>query len=216
MAAAPTGTVTVEWNYAITASLNMYTQTSASATHNPTATAGKIYWASDPAGSTSSGCDGTIATASAGTDASANATVNFGNVAADSTDYANCLETNAIDANIVTNDSSGGNLTVAESGAPSDYDTASNGSLLCILPANTWSTTGNTAWAASSRVAAVSMNSTVACSSGTAVTSVAATLLALTKSTTDSDINQDLQLNIGPQMQSGSQTLTLTYTFTTN
>jgi hypothetical protein len=213
MAAAPTGTVTVEWNYAITATITMYTQTTASQTHNPTATAGKIYWASDPAGSTSSECNGSE---SQTTDASANATVNYGTVVADGTDYTNCLETNAIDAYIVTNDSSGANLTVSEAGAPSDYDTASNGSLLCILPDGTWSTTGNTAWTTSARSAAVSMASTTACSSGTAVTAAAANILALTKSTTGSDLNSDLQLNMGPQMQSGSQTLTLTYTFTTN
>lgn len=222
MAANPTGTVQVEWNYAITATINMYTQTTASKTHT-TPAATDIYWASSPAGSVTSGCNGTIATANAsydgngGNGANAAGIVNFGNVVADGTDYTNCLETNAIDAYLVTNDSLGANLTVAVSaGAPSAYDTATNGSLLCILPANTWSTTGNTAWAASARVAAVSMNSTTACSSGTAATSTAATLLALTKATTGSDINQDLQLNMGPQMQSGAQTVTLTYTLTTN
>lgn len=228
MAVTQTGTVQVEWNYAITATLHVYTQTTESGSNGAAASsapaANDIYWASDPAGSVSSGCNGTVATANAGKDGSggngawATGVVNFGNVVADSTDYTNCLETNAIDAYLVTNDSLGANLTVqATAGVPSAYDTASNGSLLCILPANTWSTTGNTAWAASSRVAAVAMNSTTACSSGTLVPSAsAATLLALTKSTTGSDINQDLQLNMGPQMQSGAQTVTLTYTLTTN
>jgi hypothetical protein len=219
MAAAPTGTVQVEWNYAITATLSLYTQTDESGSNGAaahSATASTIYWGGN--GSTTSGCNGTVDTANAGHDASATGTVNYGNVVADSTDYTNCLETNAVDAYLVTNDSAGGNLTVqVTAGQPSDYDTATNGSLLCVLPANTWSTTGNTAWAASARAAAVAMTSTTACSSGTAVpASSAATLLALTKSTTGSDINQDMQLNMGPQMQSGSQTLTLTYTFTTN
>ena len=223
LAVAPTGTVQVEWNYAITATITMYTQTTASKT-SVTPAANDIYWASSPAGSVSSGCNGTVATAAAGKDGSggngawATGVVNFGNVVADSVDYTNCLEINAIDAYIVTNDSLGANLTVqATAGVPSAYDTASNGSLLCILPNGAWNTGGNTAWTASARAAAVSMNSTIACSAGTLVPSASgANILALTKSTTGSDLNSDLQLNMGPAMQSGAQTVTLTYTLTTN
>ncbi|HTV92802.1 MAG TPA: hypothetical protein VMG98_08815 [Verrucomicrobiae bacterium] len=218
LAVTATGTVNVEWNYAITATITMYTQTTASQTHTVPA-ANDVYWASDPAGG-NSGCEGTVATASAGKDPGAAGTVNFGNVVADSTDYGNCLETNAVDAYVVTNDSLGANVTVAVSGnptMPTDYDTAGNGgSLLCLLPNGTWSTTGNTAWTASARVAAVSMNSTTACSSGTALTTTAANVLALTKATTGSDLNADLQLNMAPQMVSGQQNVTLTYTLTSN
>ncbi len=213
--------VNVEWNYAITATLTMYTQTTASKTHT-TPAATDIYWNGN--GSTSSGCNGTTDVANAsydgngGNGANANGTVNFGDVVADGTDYTNCLEVNAIDAYVVTNDSLGANLTVqATAGVPSAYDTATNGSLLCILPDGVWSTTGNTAWTASARAAAVSMTSTTACSSGTLVpTAAPATLLALTKSTTGSDLNSDVQLNMGPAMQSGAQTVVLTYTLTTN
>jgi hypothetical protein len=223
LAVTQTGTVNVEWNYAITATIAMYTQTTASKT-SVTPAANDIYWASSPAGSLVSGCNGTTATASAGKDGSggngvwASGVVNFGLVVADSTDYTNCLETNAVDAYIVTNDSLGANVTVqATAGVPSAYDTASNGSLLCILPDGAWNTAGNTAWTASARVAAVSMNSTTACSAGTLVPSAsAANILALTKATTGSDLNHDIQLNMGPQMQSGAQTVTLTYTITSN
>ena len=221
------GTVNVEWNYSITATLTMYTQTTASQTHTTPSSGNDIYWASSPAGSVSSGCNNTTAQANAGYDGqggaanngnNANLIVNFGLVKADATDYTNCLETNAIDAYVVTNDSLGANLTVqATAGVPSAYDTASNGSLLCILPDGVWSTTGNTAWTTSARAAAVSMNSTTACSSGTLVpTAAPANILALTKATTGSDLNSDIQLNMGPQMQSGAQNVTLTYTLTTN
>ena len=224
LAVTQTQTVNVEWNYAITGTIALYTQSTASKTGNVAPTANDIYWGSDPAGSVSSGCNGTVATASAGKDGSggfntyAADTVDFGNVVADSTDYTNCLEINAIDAYIVTNDSLGANVTVqATAGVPSAYDTATNGSLLCLLPDGTWSTTGNTTWTASTRSATVPMNSTTACSSGTLVPAAsAANILALTKSTTGSDLNADLQLNMGPQMQSGPQTVTLTYTLTTN
>lgn len=212
LAVAPTGTVNVEWNYAITATITMFTQTTASQTHTVPAANDIFTQANGGAGQ----CNGA---AGASKDPGVNLNVNFGLVVADSTQYTNCLETNAVDAFIVTNDSLGANLTVyASAGAPSAYDTATNGSLLCILPANTWNTTGNTAWAASARVAAVTMASTTACSSGTLVGTSAPgnTLLALTKATTGSDINQDVQLNMGPQMQSGSQNVTLTYTLTTN
>jgi hypothetical protein len=212
LAVTQSGTVNVEWNYAITATLAMYTQTTAS--HTSTAPASNDIYTQANGGAGQ--CNGST-TASKDTYPTGSGTVDFGLVVADSTDYTNCLETNAIDAYVITNDSSGANLQVVmTSGQPSDYDTATNGSLLCILPANTWSTTGNTAWAASSRTAAVSMTSTTACSSGTAITTTAATLLALTKATTGSDINQDLQLNMGPQMQSGANTAVVTYTLTTN
>lgn len=211
LAVAPTGTVQVEWNYAITATITMYTQTTASQTHTVPA-ANDIFTQANGGGGQCNGIAG------ASKDPGVAGNVNFGLVVADSTDYTNCLEINAIDAYIVTNDSLGANLTVqATAGTPSAYDTAANGSLLCLLPDGAWSTTGNTAWTASARAAAVSMNSTVACSAGTLIpAAAAANILALTKATTGSDLNHDIQLNMGPQMQSGAQTVTLTYTLTTN
>jgi hypothetical protein len=211
LAVTQNGTVNVEWNYAITATLTMYTQTTASQTHTIPAANDIFTQANGGLGQ----CNGSVG---ASKDPGSNLNVNFGNVVADGTDYTNCLEINAIDAWVVTNDSLGANLTVqATAGAPSDYDTATNGSLLCLLPDGTWSTTANTPWTASVRSAAVSMTSTTACSSGTLISAASATnILALTKSTTGSDYNADLQLNMGPAMQSGAQNVTLTYQLITN
>lgn len=234
LAVAPTGTVNVEWNYSITATLALFTQdsTASGATYTMVAPAANdIYWASDPAGSVSSGCNGTTATAAAGKDGSggngawAAKVVNFGNVVADSVDYTDCTEINAVDAYIVTNDSIGGNLQVyISAGTPANYG-AANGSLLCIYQTAAWNTGGNTAFAASARAAAIPNNSMAACANapsgvvtpyqvGTAGPGV--TLLALTKPTTGSDINQDMDLVLAPQTASGLQNATLTYTFTTN
>jgi hypothetical protein len=215
-AATQTGSVTVEWNYAITATLNMYTQTTASATHGSGST---VYWGGN--GSTVSGCENTTDTATAGTDASANKTVNYGNVVADSVKYTDCLETNAIDLNYITNDSAGANFSVTETGAPTDYDTATNGSLLCIMP-NGWAvgTTGaaNPAWTTSARNATnATVVATNACPAGDqAITSANTEFFDSNASTANADLNQDLDLVLGPQAQSGQQTLTVTYTLTTN
>lgn len=213
LAVTQTGTVNVEWNYSITATLTMYTQTTASQTHTVPAANDIFTQANGGAGQ----CNGS---AGASKDPGVNLNVNYGLVVADGVDYTNCLEINAIDAYVVTNDSLGAALTVqASAGAPTAYDTASNGSLLCILPDGVWNTSGNTAWTASVRGAAVSMLSTIACSSGTlvpAAPTAATNILALTKATTGSDLNSDVQLNMGPSMQSGAQNVTLTYTLTTN
>lgn len=225
LAVAPTGNVNVEWNYSITATLTMYTQTTASQTHT-TPAATDIYGASDPAGSATAKCNNVLVSAGSdsfdgngGNGANAAGTVNFGDVVADSTDYTDCLEVNAIDAYIVTNDSAGGNLTVnISANNPTNYGLA-NGSYLCDYPANTWNTAGNTAWAASSRVAAVANNTNASCSGtgiGVPLGPSSATLLALTKATTGSDINQDLELVLAPQTASGAMTPVFTYTFTTN
>jgi len=214
------GNITVEWNYAVTASFNMYTQTSASAAHS--AAGEKVYWVGN--GSTASGCEGTTDTATAGTDTSANLTVNYGNVVADNTDYTDCLEVNAIDLNFATNDSNGATFAVSESGAPSDYDTATDGSLLCLM-GDGWTegaTAASPAWTASTRVAAVAESSTTACSAvagsqGYAITSTSGTFFTTNNSANGgADLNQDLQLQLGPKAQSGQQTVTVTYTMTTN
>jgi hypothetical protein len=242
LAVTQNGSVTVTWNYAITATLKLVTQDSTGTGNTYTMVApaaNDIYWGSTPAASAVSGCDGTTATAIAGKDggggngAWAASTVNFGDVVADPTNYTDCLEINAVDAYIVTNDSQGANLDVYyTSGAPSDYNTATNGSLLCIMPAGgqTWSTTGNTTFSASNRSATVAIGQTTASGTAPAQTCGAAgetpivaagttngnTLLALTKPTTGSDINQDMELVMGPQMQSGLQTMVVTYAFITN
>lgn len=210
------GAVTVEWNYAITITLNMFTQTSASQTH--WAAPSNDIWENANAGAGT--CNGNTG---GSIDASANKTVNFGSVVADSTKYTDCLEENAIDAYVVTNDSAGGALSVNEANAPSDYGLGGNGgSLLCIIPTSAWSTTGNTAWTASTHTSNASVPSIVSTVQATAcpggdypITSAGTTILTSTGPTTGSDYNQDLVLVMGPQMQSGQQTLTVTYTYQT-
>jgi len=211
MAANPTGTVTVKWNTQQVAAITMYTQTTASKTHAATAPSQDIYWGGN--GSLTSGCNGTTDTASAGGDSSANLTVNFGNVTPDANDYTNCLETNAIDAYVTTNDASGYTVGVAATaGVPATYDTATNGSLVCVLPDGTYA--NNLAWTTSARVAAVSMTSTTACSSGTAITATSATLLTATAATSGTELNGDLQLNLGPNSAVVTASMTVTYTLT--
>jgi hypothetical protein len=209
-AMAATGVVTVKWNTQKSAAITMYTQTTASQVHGA---GSNIYWVGN--GSSSSGCNGTTATASAGTDASANLTVNYGNVIPDGVDYTNCLEVNALEAYITTNDTAGVQVQAAITGTPVGYDTAVDGSLICILPNGTWNAGAATAWTASARAAAVAMSSTTACSSGTAITSTNATLLNSTVAATQ-DLNADMQLNLGPNSTTGAVTATLTYTVTPN
>lgn len=240
LAVTQTGNVTVTWNYAITATLKLVTQDSTGTGNTYTMVApaaNDIYWGSTPAASVSSGCNNTVATAAAGKDGSggngawAASTVNFGMVVADATNYTDCLEINAVDAYIVTNDSIGANLdvylnTATSTAVPTNYDTAANGSLLCIMPAKgqAWNTTGNTAYSASTASATYAIGNTTSCAAGPAgtvlvpasATGPGNTLLALTKPTTGSDINQDMELVMGPQMQSGLANVTLTYSLITN
>ena len=129
--------------------------------------------------------------------------------------FTNCLEINAVEAYVTTNDGAGVNVQVAVAGTPVGYNTAANGSLLCLLPNGTWNTGSPTAWTTSARAAAVAMSSTTACSSGTAITAVAASILNSTVAATQ-DLNADLQLNLGPNSTVGSVSATLTYTVTPN
>jgi hypothetical protein len=211
-----TGSVTVEWNYAITVTLNMYTQTTASQTH--AAAPPTDIWENANAGLGQ--CNGGTGGSA---DASANKTVNFGSVVADSTKYTDCLEMNAVDAYVVTNDSAGGALSESETGGPSDYGVGGNGgSLVCIIPTSVWSTTGNTAWTTSTHTSNATVPSIVstvaasACPGGDyPIASTSTTILSSSGPTTGSDYNSDLELVMAPQMQSGQQTLTVTYTYQT-
>jgi hypothetical protein len=232
LAVAPIGTVNVEWNYAITATLVLVTQDSTATGNGYTMVApaaNDIYWASDPAGSAVSQCNGSQSPSKDGATNGpwAASKVNFGNVVSDGTDYTDCTEINAVDAYVVTNDSLGAKLSVyISAGTPANYG-AANGSLLCIYQANTWNTAGNTAFAASGRSAAIPNNSMTSCAPapsgvataymvGTAAPPAATNLLSLTAPTTGSDINQDMDLVLAPLTASGLQNATLTYTFTTN
>jgi hypothetical protein len=212
------GSVTVEWNYAITATMTMYTQTTSSATH---ATGSNDVLINANGGSGQ--CNGGTVTSS---DTSSNGTVNYGNVVADATKYTSCYETNAIDLHYVTNDSKGADFTVqvtagTAAGQENDYDTATNGSLLCIYP-DGWTLTGTAVptWTTSGTATAPVSTSTTACpGTGLAIpASAAASLYTATGGAANSgaDLNQDLLLIMGPNMQSGQATLTVTYTLATN
>jgi hypothetical protein len=117
LAVTQTGTVQVEWNYSITATLTMYTQTTASKTSTKPTTNDIFTQANGGVGQ----CNGSAGSSEDTYPLNGSGEVDFGAVVADSTDYTNCLEINAIDAYIVTNDSQGANLTVqATAGAPAD------------------------------------------------------------------------------------------------
>ena len=211
-AMAATGAVTVKWNTQKSAAITLYTQTTASTVRGA---GSNIYQAGTGLGAW--GCNGSVtgAAGAAGTDASANLFVNFGNVTPDGAQYVNCLEVNAVEALVTTNDGAGVNIQAAITGTPAGYNTAANGSLICILPDGTWNTGAASTWAASVRAAAVAMSSTTACSSGTAITAANATLLNSTVAATQ-DLNSDMQLNLGPNSTTGAVTATLTYTVTPN
>jgi len=215
MAATANGSVTVEWNYAITASLNMYTQTTASHTSAAPAANDIFVQANGGAGQ----CNGS-AGSTKDSYGQGSGYVNFGSVVADNADYTDCLEINAIDLYYVTNDSNGAVFQVSESGAPTDYDTASHGSLLCIAGDGftVGATAASPAWTTSARAAATTEASTVACAANyQAITSTAATFFTANSAAfTGADLNQDIQLQLGPQAQSGQQTVVVAYTMTTN
>ena len=207
---AATGTVTVKWNTQAIATLTLTTQASAATTH---AASENIYWAGN--GSTASGCNGTTNTAAAGTDTSAAGTINFGNVTPDSVNYTNCLEVNAVNANLATNDTNGYNVTVqATAGAPANFNAAA-GTELCLLPNGTWA--NNLAYTASARAAAVAITSTTACPGGDfqVGSASATTLLATTASTAGTNLPADMELVLGPNVPTGAQSVTVTYTLTT-
>ncbi len=200
---AATGSVTVKWNTQKSAAIALYTQTSASQTHQVTA---ENIYAQNNGGSGT--CTATDTQAVTGT-------VDFGAVTPDGVKYTNCLETNAVEGYVTTNDSAGVNVQVAVTGTPVGYNTAANGSLLCLLPDGTWNTGSPTTYAASVRNAAVAMVSTTACSSGTAITAANTSILNSTVAATQ-DLNADLQLNLGPNSTVGAVIATLTYTVTPN
>jgi hypothetical protein len=203
--------ITVKWNTQSVASLTVTTQASGSITHN--AAGESIFYLGN--GGTQSGCNGTTLTASAGTDASAAGTVNFGNVTPDSADFTDCLEVNAANAFATTNDSNGYSIAVSETGAPATYDTAANGSLLCLLPNGTFA--NNLAFTASARAAAVSIVSTTACPAGDFIVPATGStpLLTTAAATAGTNLGTDYELVLGPNSTTGAALVTVTYTMTT-
>ena len=222
--AASSDSVVVKWNTQKSAAIALYTQTTASQASAAPA-ANDIYWASDPAGSTTSQCNNAgNGVAAAGKDGGGGngswtaKVVNFGDVTPDGVDYTDCLEINAIEAYITTNDASGALTNVTASAAPVGYGVAgAGGSYLCIIKDGTWNAGSATAWTASGLSAAVAINTTNACPGGdiAAATGAGSTLLNSTAAVT-SDLNSDLELVLGPNSTVGSAAVTLTYTVTPN
>ena len=217
-AATTTGTVTVKWNTQALASIVLVTQPSAALTHTGPSS---IFWASNPGASTTSGCNGVVATSASGSDASANLTINFGNVTPDTVNYTDCLEKDAINAQVVNNDTNGWNVTEQmTAGVPTAYATAT-GELLCLLPNPAGAYAKDQAWLASARAAAVSITSTTACPVGDfpVLSASATTLLTVaaagTAPTAGTNFPADMELAISPNAASNTVVATVTYTLTT-
>jgi len=224
-AMAATAPITVKWNTQKSAAIVMHTQTTASLTH--TAPAATDIYQAFSAASPSAGCNnvftGVAGAASfdgnGGNGANADLNVNFGNVTPDGVNFVNCLEANAVEAYVTTNDGAGVQVQGAITLTPVGYDTAVAGSLICLFGdgyAMGATPAAGTAWTTSARVAAVAGASTTACpATGLAMTAANATILNSTALGTQ-DLNQDMELILGPNSTTGSVSATLTYTVTPN
>jgi len=174
MAANPTAAITVKWNTQQLATIQVYTQATAAQTSG-FAAGQTIWWASNPAGSITSGCNGTVATANSGKDVeAASGTVNFGNVSIDAADVTECLEVNAASVYVVTNDANGYNVGAqVTAGQPANYN-QTGGPALCTFVNGT--DNNNAVYAASARVAAVteaSPTTATPCSAGISIPTAA-------------------------------------------
>ncbi len=199
--AATTGTVTVSWDTQKIGSIVLTTQYNGSplGTHNTGAET--IYLNND---STGAGvCQASDTEATSGT-------IGFGAVTPDALVYTDCMEINALNAVVQTNDAAGYSVTeAATSGYPA------SGFLLCLLPNGTYA--NNLAATASARAAAPLIASTTACPSGDfAMNSTGGTLLASSAATTNTNLGGDVELAIGPNAPTGPQSVIVTYTLTLN
>ena len=212
--AALTGTVTVKWNTQAVGSLVLTTQYNGApvGTHNAGA---ETIFAQLNTGAGSCTLSDTEATSGI---------VNFGNVAPDGSTFAtDCMEVNAVNSQIVTNDTTGWKVSEqATAGIPAGTNFelcsyANNGGTfpfanVASLPAT-----------ASARVAAVTNVSTTACANtGNPVfASGASTAFQLNttntngfSSITPANLGEDYELVIGANAPSGAQSVTVTYTLT--
>lgn len=207
--AATTGTVTVNWNTQSVSSIVLHTQATASANH----TGPSPIWSNLNTG----------AGICQVTDASADLTVNFGNVTPDTAQYTDCNENNAVAASVVSNDSLGWKVTEqATAGAPGNYKAAANGALVCILPNGAYA--NNLAWTASTRTSNAltpSIVSTTACPGGDFIvdSGAATTLVNTAAATAGTVLNSDMELVLGPNAASSAGvpvSMTVTYTIIGN
>lgn len=229
-AAASSGAVKVDWNTQNILTLSVYTQTTASKTSSKP-TSNDILWASDPTGSATSGCNGTIAKKNAGEDGNGgnggwvSGTVNFGNVTPDSVDATDCYETNAVDLYVVSNDANGYEIEASLENAPSNYNVSPNGTQLCFYevadlgsPGGLW--TNNETWAASNRLNAAPQTLADDCAGANALIASypsGSELFYTNALTSGSEFNSDLELVEGPNAApNGSVTATLLFTLSGN
>lgn len=218
LAGTATGTVTVKWNTQALATISVHTQATSGGT-SPTRAAQTIYWNgnTDP----SSGCNAVQpGVANSGTDASADGTINFGNVTPSGTQYTDCMETNAANVYVATNDTNGWNVTASVTTQTNvvNYG-AAGGELLCILPNGAYA--NNLAYTASARAAAVSIVSTTACPAGDfaiPASPTTSTLASAATSTVATNLNSDMELVLAPNAPSSvapGSSVVVTYTLTT-
>ena len=195
-----TGTVTVKWNTAVTATLalnNNYSATGASQT-----TAPGVFTNNNTGSGTCAGPASEVA-----------ATVNFGTITPDTVQNTNCLYDNAIDAKIVTNSVSW-NLTEALSAVVS-------GTTMCALGNGQtfpFPGTGALPVTQTTRTSNALTPSGTSCpASSLALSATAATAVTSTTAYTGgAHIGEDMWISVTPSSTTGAQAPTLTYTLTAN
>jgi len=209
-AASPT--VTVDWNTQKIESIVLTSQYNGTPTGTHNTGAEPIYLNNDGTGAGI--CQASDTEAGSGTSNGTlnNATINFGLVTPDSLVYTDCLEINAINAVVETNDSLGYSVTeAATSGYPA------SGFALCLLPNGGASYTNGEAATASARAAAPLITSTAACPAGDfLMNATGATLISSSAATTGTNLGGDVELVMAPNAPTGAQSVVVTYTLTLN
>lgn len=211
--AALTGNVTVKWNTQAVGAISLYTQysgTTSPAGQHQAAASNDIYTMLN--GGTGQ-CNGTATSPSQ--DAGVAGTVNFGNVTPDSAaNVTDCMEINAINAQVVTNDTAGWSVNeAAQAAVPANY-------ALCAYPNGSASfplTAATLPYTASARVAAVTNTTLGTCaSSGSLLTTTAFNVVtnstSVFSSVAPANMGEDMELEVGPNAPAGATTVTVVYT----
>lgn len=211
--AALTGNVTVKWNTQAVGAISLYTQYSGATTpagQHQSAASNDIYTMLN--GGTGQ-CNGSATSPSQ--DNNVAGTVDFGNVTPDSSSIVtDCMEINAINAQVVTNDTTGWAVSeAAQAAVPANY-------ALCAYPNGNASfplTSATLPYAASARVAAVTNTTLGTCaSSGSALGTTAFNVVTgqthVFSSTTPADMGEDVELEVGPNAPAGVTSVTVVYT----
>lgn len=208
--AATTGTIQVKWNTQAVGTLALHTQYDGAPVGQHKATAETIYAATNGGAGT---CQAS--------DTSPDLTVNFGNVTPDSANVTDCLEINAVNAIVATNDTTGWNVSEA---VTAGLAPAANYSM-CAYPngSASWPFANAAAMAAtaSARAAAVTAATIGTCSGGGQLLNGTSFQMNTTNTNaftaaSPANIGEDLELLIGAAAPLGAQTETVTFTLTLN